>query len=189
MLVKLADIRADLPRTVAQHAVVSLRGCRGSQLGFTYMAVLMLVAAMGIGFMAVSQVWYTALQREKEEELLFVGDQIRRAIGYYYASTPGKAERYPRALEDLLKDSRYPGTKRYLRKVYRDPISNSTEWGLVKTADGAILGVYSLSQKEPLKKGGFDREDKTFEGKAHYSDWYFIHKPGQVVAPRPSKRG
>ena len=55
-----------------------------------------------------------------EAELLYGGNQYRRAIERYYVSGP---RQFPRALEDLLKDPRKPGTERYLRKLYIDPLS------------------------------------------------------------------
>ena len=145
--------------------------------GFTYLGVLFLIAASGIALVATSQVWYTAQKRDKEEELLFVGDQLRRAIGAYYGGTSSGPKRYPANLEDLLRDPRSPGVRRYLRQMYRDPMTGGIAWGLMKAADGTIFGVYSLSEQEPLKKGGFTREDQAFEGKAKYSEWLFVHRP------------
>jgi type II secretory pathway pseudopilin PulG len=155
--------------------------------GFTYLGVLFAVAAMGAILVGLSQVWHTTRQREKEEELIAAGDEIRRAIGHYYQSTQGKSERYPRSLEDLLKDPRYPGTRRYLRKIYRDPMTGGIEWGLLRTADGMILGIYSLSQAEPIKKAGFNLDDREFEGKTKYAEWVFVHKPRKGVQLVPPK--
>src|SRR3990170_6452118 len=80
-----------------------------AQRGFTYLAMLLAVAVIGIGLAAAGQVWTTAAQREKEQQLLFVGNQYRRAIGLYHRNspnqlTPGVA--YPKALKDLLEDKR-----------------------------------------------------------------------------------
>jgi type II secretory pathway pseudopilin PulG len=155
--------------------------------GFTYLGVLFLIAAMGVAMVAASQVWHTAQQREKEEELLFAGDQIRSAIGRYYDSTPGNAERYPRSLQELLQDARYPGVRRYLRKVYQDPMTNGVEWGLLKTQEGMIIGVYSRSEAEPMKKAEFGSADRVFEGKTKYSEWVFVPKRGHSRPPLPVK--
>jgi hypothetical protein len=35
------------------------------------------------------------------------------------------------------------------------------------------MGVYSLSEKEPLKVAGFTVENADFEGKTRYSEWKF----------------
>jgi hypothetical protein len=58
--------------------------------------------------------------------------------------------------------------------MYADPMTGSTEWGLVKGPAGEIYGVYSLSSDEPLKKSNFALADRNFEGAAKYSDWVFM---------------
>lgn len=142
--------------------------------GFTYLVLLAIVAIMGIMLAAVGEVWHMTLKREKEQELLFVGDQFRRAFSAYSLHTPGNARRYPLSLEELLKDPRYPGVQRYLRKIYVDPITGSTKWGLIKGPSGEIFGVHSLSADEPAKKSGFRLVDAKFEGREKYSDWVFM---------------
>jgi len=129
---------------------------------------------MGIGLAAAGEIWYTAQQREKEQELLFVGAQFRRAIQQFYANTPAKARRYPLHLEELLQDPRHPGVRRYLRKIYRDPMTGKAEWGLLTGPAGEIFGVYSLSDDEPLKRANFRLAEKDFEGKVKYSEWVFM---------------
>ncbi|MBU1395310.1 MAG: type II secretion system GspH family protein [Gammaproteobacteria bacterium] len=142
--------------------------------GFGYIGLLILVAMMGVALAGAGEVWHTAQQREKEQELLFAGAQFRRAIAQYYANTPGKARRYPLQLEELLKDPRHPGVRRYLRKIYLDPMTGKAEWGLVTGPGGEIYGVYSRSQDAPLKQAGFRLADKDFEGRTKYSEWVFI---------------
>lgn len=147
--------------------------------GFTYFGLLAIIAVMGVALAAAGEVWHTAQKREKELELLFIGNQFRLAIAGYYERTLDQAQRYPATIEDLLKDPRYPSAQRYLRKVYRDPITGSENWGLIKGPDGEIYGVYSLSEEEPLKKSNFSLADKNFAGKTKYADWVFMHAPGQ----------
>ncbi|OGT00741.1 MAG: hypothetical protein A3F73_06205 [Gallionellales bacterium RIFCSPLOWO2_12_FULL_59_22] len=146
--------------------------------GFTYLTVLAIVTIMGITLAATGEVWHVALKREKERELLFVGDQFRRAINSYYAHTPVSGSSKLNRLEDLLQDPRYPTARRHLRKIYADPISGRPEWGVLKGASGEILGVHSLSEDEPMKKFNFSFADSNFEGKTRYADWVFMHTPG-----------
>lgn len=142
--------------------------------GFGYIGLLILVAMMSVALAGAGEVWHTAQQREKEQELLFAGGQFRRAIAQYYANTPGKARRYPLQLEELLKDPRHPGIRRYLRKIYLDPMTGKAEWGLVTGPGGEIYGVYSRSQDVPLKRAGFRLAEKDFEGRTKYSEWVFM---------------
>lgn len=162
---------------------------RTNERGFTYIALLILIAILGVALAADGEVWSEAAKREKEQELLFIGQQFRDAITSYYNHTPAQAPRYPAMLEDLLKDPRYPATRRYLRKIYYDPFTNSTEWGLVKGAKGEIMGVYSTSEDEPLKQGNFSYADRDFEGKTKYSEWVFMVAIGRNGTPNGGTGG
>lgn len=151
----------------------------GTQHGFTYVAMLFALAMFGIGLAAVGEAWSTATQREREEELIQVGQAYARAIGTYYAQAPGTAKTYPPALQDLVEDRRFAGVRRHLRKIYLDPVGKGAEWGLVKAADGGIAGVYSLSEKATLR-----RQPLLLPGAApvlggRYVDWKFVY----VAAP------
>ncbi len=159
-------------------------GC-GRCAGFGYIGVLMLVAMMGIALAVVAQMWQTAQKRDKEEELLFVGNQFRRALAMYAAG----GSSYPRSLEDLLKDPRSPAARRFLRKIYRDPITGRAQWGLLKPDGNAIVGVYSLSDAVPLKQGGFSLADRGFEGKKKYSEWVFTSAAGLGSSANPTGAG
>jgi type II secretory pathway pseudopilin PulG len=145
------------------------------ETGFTYLTVLFLVAIMSGGLALVGEVWHTASVREKEAELLFVGNEYRRAIARYYLSGP--QWQYPRNVSDLIKDPRQPGNVRHLRRLYADPITGSAEWALVKAPDGGIAGVHSLSEARALKRAGFRVRDAAFEGKSKYSEWQFVFAP------------
>jgi type II secretory pathway pseudopilin PulG len=151
--------------------------------GFTYMTVLFMVAIMAGGLALVGEVWSTSNAREREAELLHVGNEYRKAIERYYLLGPQR--QYPKSLADLLKDPRQPGTVRYLRKLYPDPITGREEWGLVKSADGGFAGVHSLSEASPLKSAGFAVRDAAFEGKSKYSEWQFVFAPAQPAAAKP----
>jgi len=153
------------------------------QAGFTYLTALFIVAILGGGLALVSEVWHSSAIREKEAELLHVGNQYRKAIGRYYLLGPQR--QYPRSLDDLLKDPRRPGTERYLRRLHPDPVSGK-DWGLEKAPDGGILGVYSVSDEKPFKRAGFKPRDRAFDGAQKYSDWKFVYvPPAQPAAPKP----
>jgi type II secretory pathway pseudopilin PulG len=147
--------------------------------GFTYMTALFIVAILATGLALTGEVWQTSSARERESELLFAGHQYRKAIERYYLSGPQR--QYPRSLEDLLKDPRQPGTVRYLRKLYPDPITDK-EFVLVKAPDGGILGVQSESEAAPLKTANFKLRDRTFDGAQKYSDWKFLFQPASAPA-------
>lgn len=144
--------------------------------GFTYIGVLVVIVIMGAALGATAKVWHTVYQREKERELLFVGDQFRQAIGLYYRV----GKKYPVSLEDLLKDPRQPSIQRYLRKIYHDPITGKVEWGLTLGPRGEIIGVHSLSEEIPIKISGFSAVNRDFNGAKKYADWIFNYEVQQV---------
>lgn len=142
--------------------------------GFTYVGLLMVVAIFGAALASVGNVWSTTLQRERERELLFVGDAFRRAIAEYHDNSPGGgAKQFPRTLDDLLLDRRFPTVRRHLRKIYADPFSGKPEWGIIKGPGDTIMGIYSLSKVKPLKTSNFPEGYEVFEGKNSHSEWQF----------------
>lgn len=144
------------------------------QGGFVYIALLIGLAILGIGLGATSEVWTLTRQREKEQELLFVGNQFRQAITRFYLQSPPAARRFPLSLQELLEDVRTPDKPlRHLRQLYADPITNSTQWGEVRLPSGQLVGVYSPSTDKPLKVFGFSLRDKDMVDKEQYAEWVF----------------
>lgn len=154
------------------------------QGGFTLLGLLFLVAGLGVAMAAFGTVWHSAAQREKERDLLFVGDQYRRAIESFW-SVPlpvGTPRRLPKHFAELLLDPRFPNTVRHLRRLYRDPMTGGAEWGLLKGPDGGIAGVVSLSDGKPFKRANFPSAYARFEDAQSYRDWVFqfdVEKAGR----------
>lgn len=146
----------------------------GYQAGFGYLLVLLMVILMGLGLGVAGTLWKTESQRIKENDLLFIGEQYRKAI-QSYANVPQIPKQYPKSLEDLLLDTRPTELTRHLRKLYRDPLTGNTEWGLVVDADTQrISGVYSLALGKPLKEQGFSLRQQGFQNAENYQDWRFV---------------
>ncbi len=155
----------------------------GRQQGFTYLAVLFMAALLGVMMAAAGILWSTAQQRERERDLLFIGNAYRTAIELYYVRTPGVVKRFPQSLGDLLKDERQLATVRYLRQPYADPMMQGSDWGIVRAPDGGIAGVFSQSLVQPLKRGNFTRRDSTFENAPTYSQWQFVFRAEDAAQP------
>ena len=95
--------------------------------GYAMAALLVAMAVMAIMLTAAMPVWKTTTQREKEAELIFRGQQYARAIGLYQRKMgPGTL---PPSI-DMLVD------QRYLRKKYKDPITND-DFQLLSAAQAA----------------------------------------------------
>ena len=114
------------------------------QQGFTYLGVLLAIAVLGIGLLAVSEVWVTSVRRQKLVELDWIGGEFTRAIGSYYQATPGAAKVYPKNLQELVQDQRYVTMRRHLRTIYVNPFTGKADWATVTAADGRIRGVRAL---------------------------------------------
>jgi type II secretory pathway pseudopilin PulG len=146
--------------------------------GFTYTALLAAIVIIGISLGSATKYWQNISLRDKEEELIFRGDQYRRAIERYYFSIPGRMQ-YPPSVDELLKDSRTPQGKRYLRQKYKDPVTGEDFVEIRDPLSNRVTGVYSASEKEPIKQANFPEQYKDFEGKKRYSDWRFVYAPPQ----------
>lgn len=112
--------------------------------GYALVALLVAIAVMAVMMTAALPVWKTTAQREKETELIFRGQQYARAIGLYQKKMgPGTL---PPSI-DLLVD------QRFLRKKYKDPITNDDfqllSAGQAATAQagppGAILNLLAAA--------------------------------------------
>lgn len=173
------------------------------QNGFTYIGLLIAVVFLGLGAVGAARLLAATERAEREAELLFIGHQFRQAIRSYLNTGPG-AGQYPAKLADLLQDSRYPTPKRHLRRLFVDPVTGLTDWGLVMAPEGGIMGVHSNSNREPKKRAGFALEDADIELAMKtrleaaqsdselaytYRDWQFVYRPALSGGVRRSAAG
>ena len=150
------------------------RGRSATARGFTYLGLLALVVLMGLLLAAAGEVAATAAQRERETQLLWAGHEYRAAVGRYWRHKHA----YPQTLEELLGSAPDdPLPVRYIRRLYRDPMTNAVDWVLLPAPSGGILGVASSSTRKPLKTGNFDQADLGFAEANSYGDWQFIFTP------------
>lgn len=144
------------------------------QHGFTYLGLIVLVTIIGmVGALTLKA---DALLRRAaaEEELLETGAAFSAALQSYAAATPRGQPTQPPTLQELLRDPRFPGTRRHLRKIFVDPITGKAQWGIVyANGEKGVIAVYSLSKARPLKVANFDERFPGFAGKEHLSDWKF----------------
>jgi type II secretory pathway pseudopilin PulG len=139
--------------------------------------VLVAVALLSLATLAPLRNEQQAMQRERETELLFIGEQFRLALASYAAATPPGAARSPKTLAELLEDKRFPNARRHLRRVYVDPFTGAADWTLLRQ-QGAIVGVASSSARQPLKHSGFAAADAAFAEANSYAGWAFTVQPG-----------
>jgi type II secretory pathway pseudopilin PulG len=83
--------------------------------GYAMAVLLVSMSVMAIMLTVVMPVWKQTAQREKEAELVFRGEQYARAIGLFQKKY---ANAFPPNLDLLVE-------QKFLRKKYKDPITNS----------------------------------------------------------------
>jgi len=152
--------------------------------GFTYIGILVFVAVIGLASAMTFEIASTATRRSSERELRGIGREFSAAFKDYYLSSPKGTPAFPHGLEDLLRDPRFPGLRRHLRRIYADPLTGRAEWGVVPAPGGGIMGIYSLAQGAPM-----GRPDNTLKAnlppgtaKGGYADWMFGYDPNAMLA-------
>ncbi len=120
--------------------------------GFIYPLLLLSILIIGITAAAVGEVWSTQMKRERETELLFRLSEFRRAILQYRLDH----NQFPTELKDLLLDRTQLATRRYLRRIYTDPMTGKADWKLDLVVDrtgtaSGIQDVHSRSKDKPLR--------------------------------------
>ena len=171
---------------------MKLRG--QSENGYAMAVLLVAISVMAVMLTVAMPVWKQMAQREKEQELIFRGQQYARAIGLFerkYANTP------PPTLDALTQEH-------FLRKKYKDPITNADfvpipagqgavsapgRGGAASTPGltpgqpttpilnqpvapvggrGGIMGVTSASKAASIR---------IYNGASHYNEWRFVYAP------------
>jgi type II secretory pathway pseudopilin PulG len=155
-------------------------------------ALIVAMAVMAIVMTAAMPVWKHLAQREKEEELVFRGEQIAHAIGMFQRRT---ANAYPPNIDVLVQ-------QHLLRKKYKDPITDSDFVPIAQgqaqpgaTAPGAQPGrggqqagrgqQPGIGPQNPGPTGGIigvtskstDASIRLYKGRSHYNEWAFIYTP------------
>lgn len=156
--------------------------------GFTYLGLVILVTVIGLVGAATLKIDALLRRAAAEEELLAIGAAFGEALRTYAEATPKGQPAQPPTLKELLKDPRFPGVRRHLRKIFVDPMTGKAEWGIVWTNPSerrGVFAVYSLSTAKPLKIANFDARFAGFENKEHVSDWKFA-ATGMTVVPGPT---
>ena len=159
----------------------------------------MVIAVMAIMMAAAVEIASFQMQREKEAELIFRGQQYVEGIRLYRQ----KYGRFPMRMKEL-----WEANPRVLRKKWTDPITGTDRWGLVFAGQegrqvrapgqrggpvptatrtpvfesereglggtgervGPIIGVYSRST---------DTSIKIYEGRTRYDEWKFVLQEDQ----------
>jgi type II secretory pathway pseudopilin PulG len=150
-----------------------LRTWRRGEAGYNLVILMVAITVMNILIAATLPAWSQAIQREKEEELIFRGFQYAEAIRVFQI----RFGRLPVRLDELIKTE-----PRSIRQLWKDPMTADGKWGILfqgqpqvplkggdgngkeEVAVGPIIGVYSKSHKNCIL---------LFDGREHYDEWRF----------------
>jgi type II secretory pathway pseudopilin PulG len=150
--------------------------------GFAMAALLVAMALMSLGLSVAMPTWRTLVQREKEEELIWRGQQYDRAVQLYRKknAAPGAP-----SIDKLVEG-------RFLRKKYRDPITNGEFETVGVSATGNAPGVQQPQRGfgqliAGVRSKSKQRSIKILNGRSTYNEWQFTYVPwkpgGQPTTP------
>lgn len=175
--------------------------------GYAMAVLLVGMIAMAVMLTVVMPVWKQTVQREKEAELVFRGEQYSRAIGLFQKKY---ANAFPPNIELLVQE-------KFLRRKYKDPITND-DFVPLRQSQGATPGSGSPTATQPGQApspfqgnpttgrgatpaapgtgaaggvaGGIngvaskskDKSIRLYKGRSRYNEWAFVFTP-QAQAP------
>lgn len=108
----------------------------GRDRGNILLTAILLITIVSLVLAMAVQPVQTANQRVKERELIYRGEHLAEGLRRFYADNG----RFPFELEELLDSDR-----RYVRRLYRDPMTNQGEWTLVYLTPGDLNAVKLLN--------------------------------------------
>jgi hypothetical protein len=119
-----------------KHSSTSKRAYRRGESGYALLFVIFLVASVMLFAAAANPNMLTQGRRQKEEEMIWRGNQYVRAVSLFYR----KNGRYPQNLEELAKPN--AANVHFLRKAYAEPMNTADgSWRLIYVAPtGQLIG-------------------------------------------------
>ncbi len=114
---------------------------RKNQGGYALLLVVFLTALLVVGTMSIGLRILTEGKREKEQEMIWRGQQYTRGIKLYYR----KLGRFPTSMDDLVKSK--IGNIRFMRQAYKDPMNKEDgSWRLIYVGPaGQLIGSLNPS--------------------------------------------
>jgi type II secretory pathway pseudopilin PulG len=193
-----ARYRAEALRSNATKGTKDLHVARRSETGMSLVGLMIAVAIMSVALMVSLPGWKYVIQDDREQELLFRGNEIARAIERYQAKNNGAM---PVSLDVLVKG-------KFLRRRYKDPFSKDGNWkriapgqmvgGPGSATDRQGLGRTTLSASPlpgmgvgtktrefgPIAGVGTNQKGESlrlFNGRNHYEEWTFVAGQPRIV--------
>jgi hypothetical protein len=114
---------------------------RKNQGGYALLLVVFFTALLVVGTMSIGLRILTEGRRQREQEMIWRGQQYTRGIKLYYR----KLGRFPTSLDDLTKPK--IGNIRFMRQAYKDPMNKEDgSWRLIYVGPaGQLIGSLNPS--------------------------------------------
>jgi len=203
-----ADLSPEkLPGQVGGNPKSEIRNPKSPEAGYTLVVFVMIIAVMAIMMAVAVEIVSFQAQREREAELIFRGQQYVEGIRMYKQ----KYGRNPMRMKEL-----WEANPRVLRQKWKDPITDSDEWGLVflgqegrelAVPGGRGRGRRPTPTRTPVfareREGGdggekvgpiigvhslsTDQSIKIYEGRTQYDEWKFVLEEVEKQPPRPPR--
>src|SRR5688572_3927081 len=121
---------------------------RRRDAGFSLAAIICLATAMSIALAVAVPSYQMQAKRQQEIELIFRGEEYMRAIQKFNRRFPGA---YPPTIDALLETNGI----RFLRRQYKDPITDKDFRLISINADGSVIGsiVMQRMANQPIMGG------------------------------------
>jgi len=136
--------------------------------GYALLVVMMMATLLLISLTAALPSVYQEGQREREEELIFRGNEYARAIALFNR----QFHRYPNSVKELLQTNRM----RFLRREYKDPMSRKGRWRFIHAGpNGVVLDSKTLprpSGQSPMGSKPSTAPTTATEGKEEESAFF-----------------
>ena len=131
---------------------------RVSEGGYGLLLMMMAITLLLVSLTVALPSIYTEAQRDREEELIFRGNEYARAIALFHS----RFGRYPNSMDDLLKKT---NGVRFLRRAYKDPMMKSGAWRLIHVnAAGTLLDSKTMNVQNAGALGGSNSSPGTKAG-------------------------
>src|SRR5215470_387571 len=109
--------------------------------GYAFVVLMIAMTVMLIALAAVLPSVYHESQREKEEELIFRGNEYARAIYLFQR----QFQRYPKSVDELIRTNNL----RFLRHAYKDPMSLNGKWRFIHVAaNGTLIDSLAMGPRQ-----------------------------------------
>jgi type II secretory pathway pseudopilin PulG len=124
--------------------------------GYAFVVLMVAMTVMLVALAAALPSVYHESQREKEEELIFRGNEYAWAIFRFQR----QFRRYPKSVDELIRTN----NMRFLRHAYKDPLSPNGKWRFIHIGpNGALIDSLTMGpQQQQQLVGAFGQSPGAF---------------------------